>query len=333
MPSKPLRIAVVGASGMVGRELIFLLEKRCFPATDILLFGSGKSRSRMPFRGRSIPIQPTTLPALAQAELVFLTTGDSVSRELAPILAQKGTWVIDDSAAFRMDSKVPLIIPEINAHSLSLNKRLIAGPNCSMAALAMAIYPIYEKFGIRSIRAATYQSVSGAGKAAIQELKDQTYSKNPSRPKALPQLIAFNLFPQIGSFDRNGYTSEETKISGELKKVLGTSQLHVTVTAVRVPVFRGHSIAAWVGTRRRVQPREIETCLQNSPGICLSRKNKYPMPIDIAGSWPVYVGRVRRGESDQEVLLWIVSDNLLKGAALNSVQIAEHLLKRGWLWK
>ncbi|MBI4056847.1 MAG: aspartate-semialdehyde dehydrogenase [Elusimicrobia bacterium] len=333
-----LRVAVVGASGMVGRELIQLLEKRRFPVAELFPCGSGKHSTTISFKGRPLRVRPTKLSQLENMDLVFLSTGEDVSRKLAPPLVHRGVWVLDDSSAFRMDPNVPLVIPEINPQVLSSQRRLIAGPNCSMAALAMGIYPLHKKVGVTAVRAATYQSVSGAGKIAMHDLENeiQAWKKNAGHkkipaPTALPHTIAFNLFPHIGSFTKGGFTTEEVKIGQELRKIFEAPGLKISVTAVRVPVFRGHSIAAWVETRKKITPTQAESRLRKAEGVVLTPGTRYSMPTEVAGRWPVYVGRVRRGESPQEILLWIVSDNLLKGAALNSVQTAEVLLQKGWL--
>lgn len=332
-----LKVALVGATGAVGREILDLLERRPWPPFELSLFASGKPGRRLTFRGRSLAVQPSEPKRLSGFDLALFATDDAVVLRHAPRLAREGTVVIDESAAFRMEPGVPLVIPEINGHVLRRGQRLIAGPNCTTAALLMGVYPLHKHAPLRSLRAATYQAVSGAGRAAVEELAlqvaDWSRGRTSPRPAALPQRIAFNIFPHIGSFNGDGWTSEETKIAQEARKILALPRLRVSATAVRVPVFRGHSIAAWVETARPVEPRRVERLLAAAPGVKLVRRPgaPYPTPLDAAGRGDVYVGRVRRGENARETLLWIVGDNLLKGAALNSVQIAELLLKKGWL--
>jgi aspartate-semialdehyde dehydrogenase len=339
------RVAIVGATGMVGAELLHQLESRRFPVGALLPFSSGAAKKSVRFRGRSLPAPGVDRKALTGCDLAFFVSADEVSEALAPRLAAQGVWVIDDSAAFRLDPNVPLVIPEVNAHTLSLGKRLIAGPNCTMTGLAVAGYPLHKRFGAVAARVASYQAVSGAGRAALEEFFTQTRhaaSKfklhNGRAPvlaapqhHALPGPIAGNVLPQVGGFDALGSTSEENKVAAELKKIWGAPKLAVSVTAVRVPVVRGHSLAAWLSLRRHATPAQAKALLSRAPGVKLSVDGRYPTPLSCAGEAPVYAGRLRRGTGANELCLWIVSDNLLKGAALNSIQIAEELLRRGWL--
>lgn len=333
--SRSLKIAIVGATGLVGRELVGLLEKRHFPVGDLLAFNSGRSRAFVTFRGRQVPAQGVSFPALNGANLIFMVSSDEVSREYGPRLAKAGHWVIDASTAFRLDPAVPLILPEINQEQLSPDVRLIAGPNCTMTGAAVAGFPLIKSAGIRSVRIASYQAVSGAGKAAVEELSTQLQlvsgGKRAGQAKALPRRIAMNLFPQVGSFDAEGHSSEENKVVRELRKIWSLPRLPISVTAVRVPVVRGHSLSFWIETEKPLSPEQARRILQKAPGVRLWPEGSYPTPLDTAGSWPVHVGRVRQGTGKNELCLWVVSDNLLKGAALNSIQIGEALLKRGWL--
>ncbi len=345
-PKAALRVAVVGATGMVGRELVALLERRRFPAAELRPFSSGRARFSVRFKGRSIPAPAVDFRALAACDLVFLVSSETVARRLAPSLARRGVWVIDDSSEFRLDPKVPLVIPEVNAAALDIHKRLIAGPNCTMTGLAVAGWPLHKVARIRELRIASYQAVSGAGRSALGEFFAQTRvlarrldfapdGRAPlfpvPHPRALPRAIAGNVFPQVGSFDAAGYSGEENKVASELRKVWGAPGLRVSVTAVRVPVVRGHALAVWLGFARPLSPARARRLLERAPGLELSQEGGYPTPLDTAGRVPVRAGRLRAGVDSKELALWVVSDNLLKGAALNSVQIAEFLWRRAWL--
>jgi aspartate-semialdehyde dehydrogenase len=331
---------------MVGRELVALLESRRFPAAELLPFSSGRARSSVRFRGRRIPAPAVDLRALGSCDLVFLVSSEDVARRYGPSLAKSGVWVIDDSSEFRLDPKVPLVIPEVNASALDFGKRLIAGPNCTMTGLAVAGWPLHQAARLREARIASYQAVSGAGRSALAEFFAQTRALARSldfasdgrapllrapKPHALPRAIAGNVIPQVGGFDPAGCSGEENKVAAELRKVWGAPGLRVSVTAVRVPVVRGHALAAWLGFSRPLSPARARRLLERAPGLDLSRPGDYPTPLDTAGRAPVRVGRLRAGTDNKELALWVVSDNLLKGAALNSVQIAEILLRRGWL--
>jgi aspartate-semialdehyde dehydrogenase len=331
---------------MVGRELVALLERRRFPMAELLPFSSGRARSSVRFKGRSLPAPAAEPRALAFCDLVFLVSSEDVARRLAPSLARRGVWVIDDSSEFRLDPKVPLVIPEVNAAALDIRRRLIAGPNCTMTGLAVAGWPLHKAARIRKARIASYQAVSGAGRSALEEFFAQTRAlakrldfapdgRAPicpvPRSRALPRAIAGNVIPQVGKFDAAGRTGEENKIAAELRKVWGTPGLRVSITAVRVPVVRGHALAAWLGFSRPLSPRRARRLLERAPGLEFFPGGDYPTPLDTAGRAPVRAGRLRAGVDAKELALWVVSDNLLKGAALNSVQIAELLLRRRWL--
>jgi aspartate-semialdehyde dehydrogenase len=340
-----LRVGVVGATGMVGSELLPLLEKRRFPVSQLLPFSSGAARKSVLFGSRNIPAPGVSAAALASCDLVFFVSSDEISARLAPRLAARGVWVIDDSSAFRQAPGVPLVIPEVNADHLRRSRRLVAGPNCTMTGLAVAAYPLHVAAGIREVRVASYQAVSGAGRAALSEFASQSRDLAPrlaaSGPRApilaalassaMPSSAAFNVFPQVGSFDKEGVSSEERKVAAELRKVWGAPGLKVSVTAVRVPAVRGHSLAAWVTLARPLGLQRARSLLSKAPGLTLSPEGRYPTPLTCGGKDGVYAGRLRAGIDRRELCLWIVSDNLLKGAALNSVEIAEELLRRGWL--
>lgn len=344
-PADGLIVGVVGATGMVGRELVVLLQRRRFPVGELRPFSSGRAASSVRFRGRTIAAPGVSLAALKACDLVFLVSSDEVALELAPALAKAGVWAIDDSAAFRLNKNIPLVIPEVNGSALRRGRRLIAGPNCTMTGLAVAGALLHRLIGVREVRLASYQAVSGAGKAALAELFSQ-YSAlsglrnepdgrapvlEAGRSSVLPRAIAYNAVPQVGRFGADGYSSEETKVAAELRKIWSAPALKVSATAVRVPSIRGHALAAWLTLARPISLSRARAVLAKTPGLVLSRDGDYPTPRSAGGKDPVYAGRLRRGATSKELALWITSDNLLKGAALNSVQVAEELLRRGWL--
>lgn len=330
---------------MVGREFVSLLEKRKFPVGELRPFSSGRKKSSVRFRGRSIDAPGVSLASLSGCDLVVLVSSDEVALELGPALAKKGVWVIDDSAAFRMDEKVPLVIPEVNASALGPKTRLIAGPNCTMTGLAVAGALLHKAIGVKEVRVASYQAVSGAGKAALGELFGQYAGLRGTKTEAdgrapvlgagqssvLPRAIAYNAIPQVGRFGADGYSGEERKVAAELRKIWSSPKLKISATAVRVPSIRGHALAAWLTFARPVTVARARALLAKTPGLVLSKEGDYPTPRSASGQGPVYAGRLRQGATDKELALWIVSDNLLKGAALNSVQVAEELRRRGWL--
>ncbi|MBI5622514.1 MAG: aspartate-semialdehyde dehydrogenase [Elusimicrobia bacterium] len=338
-----LRVGVVGATGMVGRELLHVLDKTRLPIRELRPYSSGKTGKTVRFRGKTLAAPSLELEGLRSCDLVFFVSSDEVSKEHAPDLARRGVWVIDDSSAFRLDPKVPLVIPEVNAHALSKDRRLIAGPNCTMTPLAVAGNALHRSACVTEVRLATYQAVSGAGRAALEEFFRQTAGlgrlsaadRAPVLPKlahsALPRPIACNVIPQVGSFDAAGASGEERKVAAELRKVWDAPRLKVSVTAVRVPVVRGHSMSAWLTFKTPLSPGRARKLLARSPGLVLHAEGDYPTPALVGGKAPVHAGRVRRGATDRELCLWLSFDNLLKGAALNSVQIAEELFRRGWL--
>lgn len=344
-PGRGLVVGVVGATGMVGRELVALLERRRFPVGELRPFSSGRAASSVRFKGRSIAAPGVSAAALRSCDLVFLVSSDEVALALAPALAKAGVWTIDDSAAFRLKKSVPLVIPEVNSSALKSDRRLIAGPNCTMTGLAVAGALLHKLVGVREVRLASYQAVSGAGKAALAELFSQYSSLSglrtetdgrapvlgPGASSVLPRAIAYNAIPQVGRFGPDGYSSEETKVAAELRKIWSAPGLKVSATAVRVPSVRGHALAAWLTLARPVTLSRARALLARTPGLVLSREGDYPTPRSAGGQGPVYAGRLRRGATAKELALWITSDNLLKGAALNSVQVAEELCRRGWL--
>ena len=325
---------MVGATGQVGRELLRLLEMRRFPLKELRLFASRHSEGRrLPYRGKVIRIQSLRPDRLRGLDLAFFSAQEQATKRWAPRLSGSGTWVVDDSSVFRMDPQVPLVIPEINAQAITPKKRLIAGPNCSTTQMLMAVFPIHRRAGVRTIRMATYQSVSGAGYKAVEELRRQTkcWACGEVIPPArvLPRRIALNLFPQVGSLDMGSHSGEEIKIAGETRRILEDPSIRVSVTAVRVPVVRGHCEALWLETRKPVRVSQARAWLSRFEGVTVM---DYPTPILVQGRWPVYVGRLRRDPASASgLMLWVAADNLLKGAALNSVQIAEYLVRRGFI--
>ncbi|MFH1725643.1 MAG: aspartate-semialdehyde dehydrogenase [Elusimicrobiota bacterium] len=343
---KGLRVAIVGATGMVGYVLLERLERRRFPVGTLLPFSSGRSRgAAVRFRGRRVAAPGVDVKALRSADIVFLVSSDEVSKRYGKALAREGVWVIDDSSAFRMDPEVPLVIPEVNAGALSRDKRLVAGPNCTTSGLAVAGYPLHLRARARRVRMASYQAVSGAGREPLLEYyaqvrrgarsmtgKDILPRLPAAKARAFPKPIAFSLFPHVGSFDERGDSGEENKVRNELRKIWSAPKLEVSSTTVRVPVIRGHSLAVWIETDKPLSPRRAEALLARAPGVTLWKRGDYPTVYETGGTDPVHVGRIRRSRATpRELAMWVVSDNLLKGAALNSIQVAERLLAKRWL--
>jgi len=340
-----LRVGVVGATGMVGRVLLDRLARSRFPVGKLLPFSSGRRKVTVPFRGKRILAPGISRAALESCDVVFLVSSDEISLEYGRSLAKAGVWVIDDSSAFRMAADVPLIIPEVNEDALRLNKRLIAGPNCTTAGLAVALKPLHDKAGLKRLRMASYQAVSGAGREALYEffgqLKkvakvvggDNPLPKLPAlKASEFPGPIAMSVLPHIGPFDASEDSKEELKVRREMRKLFGLAKLEVSTTAVRVPVIRGHSLAVWIETKKPISPAAARSALKKAEGVKLWGAGRYPTPDEHGTGDPTHVARVRRsGTNPRELSLWIVSDNLLKGAALNSIQIADALRKRGWL--
>ena len=339
-----LRVAVVGATGMVGLVLLERLERRRFPVGALLPFSSGRQRASVRFRGRTVAAPGVDPGALRSADLVFLVSSDAVALAWGKDLAARGVWVLDDSAAFRSDPAVPLVIPEVNAAALRPGSRLVAGPNCTITGLAVAASALHRRAGVRRVRLASYQAVSGAGREALLEfyaqsrrgaasLRDAQLLRppKPGKAKALPAPIAFNVFPQVGRFNSDGECSEEVKVRAELRKLWGAASLSLSATTVRVPVARGHSVAAWLELARPVSPRAAAAMAAAVPGVVCWEAGSYPTPLGTGGGDAVHAARWRRGAGPRELALWVVTDNLLKGAALNSIQTAEALLAKGWL--
>lgn len=328
------KVAVVGATGVVGREMIETLEARNFPVDVLVPLASERSAgSTVEFHGETIPVQVLTEDSFKGIDFALFSAGGSVSRDFAPIAAKAGAIAIDNTSHFRMHEGVPLVVPEVNAHAIKQHKGIIANPNCSTAQMVVPLKPLQDAYGIERLVIATYQSVSGSGKDAMQELETQARASLEGRPtesKVYPHTIAFNLIPQIDSFTENGYTKEELKMVNETKKILEDETLRITATTVRVPVFVGHSEVVNVELKKPAKIEDVRRLIQDFPGVQVlddPSKSIYPTPRDIAGKDDVYVGRIRQDISNPNAIeLWIVADNLRKGAALNAVQIAEAII-------
>lgn len=326
-------VAVVGATGAVGTEMIEVLEERKFPVKRLVPLASTRSAGgTVTFEGNEVPIEVLTKDSFVGVDIALFSAGADLSREFAPIAVKAGTVVIDNSAAWRMTPEVPLVVPEVNAHDIQRHKGIIANPNCSTIQMVVVLKPLHDKARIKRIVVTTFQSVSGTGKDAMDELMAECQdllSFKSASPKVYPYQIAFNCLPQIDDFLPSGYTKEEMKMVHETRKIMGDQSIHVTATTVRVPVYVGHSEAVNIETERKLSANEARAILSTAPGVLLyddPAHKIYPMPLEVAGKDEVYVGRVREDESIANGLnLWVVADNLRKGAALNAVQIAEHL--------
>ena len=331
------RVAIVGATGAVGAELIRVLERRNFPLTSLRCFASPRSLGKeVRFRSQSIPIESLSEQALQEIDIAIFSAGRQVAKEWIPRAIACGVRVVDNSSAFRMDPDVPLVIPEINAHALKEENRLAACPNCSAAIMLMAIAPLHRAFKVKRINAATYQASSGAGYLAMQELEEETRAyleKKPFTRTVMPHPYAFNLFPHNSPLNEEGYAEEEVKMLEETRKILSDNAIWVNATCVRVPVLRAHSEALNVTFENPVSVEEAYAILKQAPGITILEdraQNRFPMPIDASGQDAVFCGRIRKDLSLPNTLdLWVVGDQLLKGAALNAVQIAELYLLFG----
>jgi aspartate-semialdehyde dehydrogenase len=328
------RTAIVGATGAVGCELIRTLEQRRFPVEELLLFASRRIEGRFQeFGGTRVPVRPLETSALGGIDVAFFSAGGPVSREFAPLLASNGALVVDNSSAFRQDRSIPLVIPELNGREVAGKKGIIANPNCSTVQLVLAVEPIQRQWGLRQLFVATYQSVSGTGGRAMQELMQQSRSFMEGAPlerAVYPHQIAFNLFPHIGDFGEDGLNIEERKIVFETRRFLRDDALEVNVTTVRVPVFRSHSEAIVAVTREKTSAAAVKEALRSAPGLRLVEGEdaaSYVTPVFAEGRDEVFVGRVRDAYPEGHgIAMWVVSDNLRKGAALNAVQIAEAAL-------
>jgi len=332
-------VAIVGATGLVGREFIKVLEQRNFPMASVHLFASDRSAGKKLFVGhREVEVKETSHSSFNHIDIALFSAGSETSRYFSPIAAQKGTVVIDNSAAFRMEPKVPLVVPEVNPQDIKEHQGIIANPNCSTIQMVVALYPLHKVNPIKRIVVTTYQSVSGTGAAAMEELTTQTKLVLEGQsvvPHVYPHQIAFNLLPEIDVFLDNGYTKEEWKMAEETQKIMHAPDIAISATCVRVPVFIGHSESINVEFTRPMTPEEARRILVYAPGVKVlddPSVSLYPQPWSVAGSDDVFVGRIRADASRPNgLVMWVVADNLRKGAAVNAVQIAEEAIRRGWL--
>ena len=327
-------VAVVGATGAVGTEMIQVLGERGFPVGELVPLASARSEgNEVTFRDQELPVKVLQEDSFQGVDLALFSAGANVSKEFGPIAVKAGAVVVDNSSAWRMDPKVPLVVPEVNALALAQHQGLIANPNCSTIQMVVALKPLHDAVKIKRIIVTTFQSVSGTGKEAMEELADQTrklLAMGEAQADVYPHQIAFNCLPHIDDFLPNGYSKEEMKMVNETQKIFGDSSIQVTATTVRVPVFVCHAESINIETEQKVSANEARALLSAAPGVQVyddPSRNLYPLPIDVVGTDDVYVGRVREDESIPNGLnLWVVGDNLRKGAALNAVQIAEVLL-------
>lgn len=334
-----MNIAIVGASGAVGQEFLRVLNQRNFPIDSLRLFGSERSAGKkISFRGKEIEIELLNDNSdFSGVDIAFTSAGAGTSKKFADVITKHGTVMIDNSSAFRMDPDVPLVVPEVNGEDiLDRPRNIIGNPNCTTIQMVVAIAPIHRLSPIRRVRVATYQSASGAGASAMDELIEQTGQLSRGEEPTIgkfPFQLAFNLIPQVDVFVDNDYTKEEMKMFNETRKILHSDEIKVSATCVRVPVVRAHSEAIWLETEKPLDISDVKDVLQRAEGVVVMdnpENREYPMPLHLQGSDPVYVGRIRRDISDDcGITLWTVADQIRKGAALNAVQIAEWMIKNG----
>ncbi|MBI3931511.1 MAG: aspartate-semialdehyde dehydrogenase [Chloroflexi bacterium] len=336
---KGYRVAIVGATGLVGQEFIKTLEQRDFPVESISLLASDRSDGKRLFVShQEIEVKETLPESFKGIDIALFSAGADISRHFSPIAAQSGAVVIDNSAAFRMEPHVPLVVPEVNPEDIKRHKGIIANPNCSTIQMVVALYPLHRVNPIKRIIVDTYQAVSGTGKAAVEELTlqaKQVLEGQNTVPHVYPHQIAFNILPEIDVFLDNGYTKEEWKMVEETRKIMHANDIAISATCARVPVFTGHSEAVHIEFSRPMSPDEARRILTQAPGVKLLDDpviSLYPQPWAAAGTDEVFVGRIRQDASHPRGLaMWVVADNVRKGAALNAIQIAEEMIKREWL--
>ncbi len=342
--------AVVGATGAVGQEMIKILEERSFPIKEIKLLASKRSAGkRLKFKDKDVIVEELTPDSFKDVDIALFSIGAEISKKFAPIAVKAKTVVVDNSSAWRMDSGVPLVVPEVNPLALEKHKGIIANPNCSTIQMVVVLKPLHDAAKIKRIVLSSYQSVSGWGREAMEQLHQETVSQLASWPvsqfktgkpenrqtgkRVLPYQIAFNVIPQIDDFIESGYTKEEIKMVNETRKIMEDDSIQITATCVRVSVYIGHSEAINIETESKLTAKEAREILSQAPGVVViddPKESKYPIPIDAAGKDETFVGRIREDESIPNGLnLWVVSDNLRKGAALNTIQIAELLIEKG----
>ena len=336
---KGYNVAIVGATGLVGQEFIKVLEQRNFPMTSIQLLASERSIGKRLFVAhQEIEVKETVSESFKGIDIALFSAGTEISRYFSPIAAQSGAVVIDNSSAFRMTDTVPLVVPEVNPEDIKRHRGIIANPNCSTIQLVVALYPLHKVNPIKRIITATYQAVSGTGSAAVDELTaqvKQVLDGQNTIPHVYPHQIAFNVLPEIDVFLDNGYTKEEWKLVEETRKIMHADEIAISTTCVRVPVFTSHSMAVNIEFSQPMSPEEARRILAQAPGVKVIDDpviSLYPQPWSATGTDEVFVGRIRRDESHPNgLVMWIVADNLRKGAALNAVQIAEEMIKREWI--
>jgi aspartate-semialdehyde dehydrogenase len=333
--AEPIDVAVVGATGAVGKEMIEILQERNFPVKNLYLFASSRSAgTEVTVKGKDLVVNELMEDSFAKYKpaLALFSAGASISRKYAPLAVDAGCLVVDNSSAFRMEPEVPLVVPEVNPHAIDSHQGIIANPNCSTIQMVVALKPIHDAARIKRIVVSTYQAVSGTGSDAMEELFQQaqmtlSFQKDDIVPRVYPHQIAFNCLPHIGDFLDSGYTQEEMKMVHETRKIMEEAEMKITATTVRVPIFIGHSESVNVECEKKISAIEAMTLLTETPGVEVIddvNKNLYPIPLDVSGRDEVFVGRIREDNSVENGLdLWIVADNLRKGAALNAIQIAE----------
>ena len=330
-----LHIAIAGATGAVGLEMLKTLEKRNFPVGNLTPLASARSAGKtLPFRGQEMLVQELTGDSFVGVDIALFSAGSAISKEFAPLAVDAGAVVVDNSSAFRMDDSVPLVVPEINTADVASHKGIISNPNCSTIVTVMALYPLHQAFGVKRMFASTYQAVSGSGAMGIAELKRQVGEINEGREvtrEVYPHQIAFNVLPHVDVFLENGYTKEEMKMVHESRKIMGLPGFQASVTCVRVPVYRAHSIAVSAEFEKPVSVEHARETITAAPGIDLNDDiagNGYPLPLELAGRDNCQVGRIRKDSAMENGLsFWVAGDQLLKGAALNAVQIAEQVAR------
>ena len=338
MKKEKYNVAVVGATGAVGRQMLAVLEERKFPVAELRPLASERSAGeKVKFNGKDVTVRLLEETSFQGIDIGLFSAGGTVSQRFAPIAAKAGAVVVDNTSAFRMDPEVPLVVPEVNAHAIKDYKKrgIIANPNCSTIQMVVALKPIHDAARIKRVVVSTYQSTSGAGQKAINELANQVkaiFSQAKMEKKVFPHQIAFNCLPHIDVFLDNGYTKEEMKMVNETKKILEDNSIRVTATTVRVPVFYSHSESVNIETEKKITANEVRALLEKSPGVIVvdqPSKNEYPLAVAAAGKDEVFVGRIREDESiPNGINMWVVADNIRKGAATNAVQIAEILIEK-----
>ena len=329
------KVAVVGATGLVGGEFLKILEQRNFPVDELMLYASDRSAGKkLSFKGDSLEVMETVDSSFNNIDIALFSAGSDVSKYFSPIAAKAGAVVIDNSSAFRMDNEVPLVVPEVNPEDIRLNKGIIANPNCSTIQMVVALNPIHKISPVQRIVVSTYQAVSGTGSNAVEELRNQTSDlisgEKEINPAVYPHQIAFNALPFVEGFLDNDYTTEEWKMVEETRKIMHQDSMAICATCVRVPVYFGHGESVNIELESPMNPEDAKRILSNAPGVSLldnPSKDIYPLPIEAEGQDDVFVGRIRKDESHPNgLVMWVVADNIRKGAALNTIQIAEKML-------